>query len=199
MSRVVANINDLNSYLADCPDVFLRAPMLLKNNEIDGEVSVGAVISDLLGIISGDFLNIEEVRKFYRVHNTKELNHYKLILIAARLLSHDVFVQAEVTKSEVMHLLENTIKKPAMLVDAEDFILDEERREELIRHCLNAFDILPESENKARAYDRLKAIDSVERDKVMHEAQKAHQRAKELREAMARKRAQEAASKMSRE
>lgn len=85
------------------------------------------------------------------------------------------------------------------LVDADQLVLDPDRREELIRLCLKMIDVLPEGETKAQAADRLGALDSVERQKVIRATQEKLEHARQLKKAMEAKRAAEAASRYNRE
>lgn len=68
-----------------------------------------------------------------------------------------------------------------------------------MRLCLQALDLRPWGETEIQALDRLNTVDSLERKRVMRESLAAHKRAEEIRQAMARKEAEEAASKMTRE
>jgi hypothetical protein len=79
------------------------------------------------------------------------------------------------------------------------YIEDVDRREELIRVALAAVDLRPESESQAQAEDRLLMVSSFERKRVMEAAKAAEERAAQIREALAKKAAEEAANKMSRE
>lgn len=79
------------------------------------------------------------------------------------------------------------------------YIEDVDRREELIRVALAAVDLRPEGETQVQADDRLLMVSSFERKRVMEAAKAAEERAAQVREALARKAAQEAANKMSRE
>ncbi|HEX7643260.1 MAG TPA: hypothetical protein VF472_13725 [Burkholderiaceae bacterium] len=83
--------------------------------------------------------------------------------------------------------------KPRQIID------DVDRREELIRLALSDLDMRPAGETEAQAQDRLAAISSMERERIVRAAQAAEARAKEIREALARQAAQEAANKWTRE
>jgi hypothetical protein len=85
------------------------------------------------------------------------------------------------------------------IVNVEQLDQDEERREELIRRTLRAVDWLLPGEMRNEADDRLKQVDSIERRRVLLAAAERERRAREVREAMARKAAEEAAAKVSRE
>lgn len=79
------------------------------------------------------------------------------------------------------------------------YVEDVDRREEFIRVALAAVDLRPQGETQIQAEDRLMTVSSFERKRVMEAARAAEERAAQIREALARKAAEEAANKMSRE
>jgi hypothetical protein len=83
----------------------------------------------------------------------------------------------------------------AAMVKPEKFVSDADRREELVRVCLSALGLRPQGETAAQATDRMTTLDSVERDRVLRATAAAEKRARQIREAMARAAAQEAASR----
>lgn len=87
----------------------------------------------------------------------------------------------------------------AALVSADVFVTDPDRREELVRLCLAALGLRPEAESEAQALDRLTTLSSVKREKVIRATKEHLERARQLREAMRRKEAEEAAAKATRE
>jgi len=70
-----------------------------------------------------------------------------------------------------------------------------DRREELVRVLLASIDVRPAGETIEQSFDRKATLDSVERSKVMQATIAAEKRAREIREAMARKAALESASR----
>jgi hypothetical protein len=54
------------------------------------------------------------------------------------------------------------LEELADLRDAETFVDDAERREELARRCLDALGLVPEGESKEQAKDRLSTLDSIQ-------------------------------------
>ena len=76
---------------------------------------------------------------------------------------------------------------------------DEDRREELVRRTLRAVRLALPGESSQEAEDRMRQVDSVERHRVLRAAAQREKRSREVREAMARKAAEEAAAKVSRE
>jgi hypothetical protein len=87
----------------------------------------------------------------------------------------------------------------AVVVRAKQFVADQERREELTRLTLDFLGFVPQGETETKAKDRLTTLNSVERAYLMEKTRQAQERARQLREEMARQEAEEAASKMSRE
>jgi len=74
-----------------------------------------------------------------------------------------------------------------------------ERAEELVRRGLRAVGVRPAGETEAQAEDRLRQVDSVERRRVLAEAEGRERRARESKEALAQKAAEEAVPKVGRE
>jgi len=98
----------------------------------------------------------------------------------------------------------------AAVAAAEAFVRDEDRREELARLCLAGLDLLPEGETADQMEDRLSAVSSVARARVVAaareklqaarlEAQREAERARKVQEELQRKAEAEAAAKGSRE
>lgn len=200
------DITTLTNHLAACPGDFLREPVVLQQKETRGVVETGAVVSDILHALGGKLLDAVAAANFRYTATKEHSNHLQLILIACHLLHADFFTGGEDSQQKRPELapkarawLENELGPLAQIVDARSFITDGERREELVRRCLAALDILPAGESPNASRDRLSTLDSIERERVIQETRKAQIRAQQLREEMARKRAEEAASKMMRE
>ncbi|MFN7145495.1 MAG: hypothetical protein ACK4YP_17100, partial [Myxococcota bacterium] len=75
----------------------------------------------------------------------------------------------------------------------------DERREELVRRCLRAAGRRPGGETMAEADDRFAQVDAIARARVLREAEDRERRSRDVREALARAAAEEAAAKVSRE
>jgi hypothetical protein len=98
----------------------------------------------------------------------------------------------------------------AQVASAAAFVQDEDRREELVRLCLSGLGLVPDGETPNQAEDRLTALSSVARVRAVaaakeklrlakEEAEREEARARQVREELARKAAEEAAAKGSRE
>jgi len=85
------------------------------------------------------------------------------------------------------------------LAQAPSFVRDPDRREELVRLCLRDLGLRPAGETVAQAQDRLATLNTAERQRVLQAARQAEERARAIREAMAKQAAEEAAAQYSRE
>ncbi len=184
-------LEQLTHRLAECPAEFLAEPKLGGK----GVVHVDAVVSDLLRDLGGTSLNDDEAGRFV-LASKSERNRLRLVLIAAWLLRHEWFCQVGCYAESAKGWLGGGFDGLPDLVVADLFVRDPDRREELARLCLTALSLRPAGENEAQAADRLKTLSCVERNRVVQESREQVQRARELREAMKKKAAEEAAAKV---
>lgn len=108
---------------------------------------------------------------------------------APYLTNKRLALSALTTTAEALH----AGGRPAHYVD------DIDRREEFIRVVLDTLELRPEGETPDQAQDRLASISSAERMKLIAASRAAEERARQVREALARKAAEEAADKWTRE
>jgi hypothetical protein len=94
-----------------------------------------------------------------------------------------------------LEFLEREIPRCAPYLHVDRLLADADRREEFVRRLLLNMNLRPAGETEAQASDRLQTLDSAERQRVLRAAAKAEHRAREIREAMARAAAQDAASR----
>lgn len=181
----------LTHRLAECPSEFLALPRL---RDQDG-VHVTAVVSDLLVDLGGRGLDPADDTF---EGGPDERNWLQTVLIACWLL-HDEWFRARELWSDLHTLLAHDLIELSRDVQAPQFVADPDRREELVRWCLRSLKLLPAGETQAQAEDRLTTISTAERLRVIKEAQAAEARAREIREAMARRAAEEAAAHYARE
>ena len=191
-------LENLTRRLAECPVDFLAEPRARGG---EGQVEVAAVVFDLLRDLGGRVLSREEAEGF-RLSDPKskdERNRLRLILIASWLL-HDVWFRSRDQYADKSYeLLTEGLREVATLVDPQKFVSDPDRREELARLCLKGLGLRPAGETVEQALDRLTTLDSVERVRVVRAAREAEERARQIREEMARKAAEEAAANYGRE
>ena len=82
---------------------------------------------------------------------------------------------------------------------ATKYINDSERREEFARFLLARLDYRPAGESITQATDRLSALSTTERNRLLQESREAEARARAIREALAKQAAAESADKWTRE
>lgn len=124
---------------------------------------------------------------------------YRLSLLIACFIADDSFAGHDFPAASLIGLLTQTARELAEAGPGAIYTSDVDRREEFIRVVLNTIGLRPAGESENQAEDRLQASSSVERRRVLQAARKAEERSRELREALAKKKAQEAADKMMRE
>lgn len=181
-------LEDLTRRLADCPPEFL----LELPDEEAGLVNPGAVLSDALAAFGGPPLAAGEAKAVAQRRGAR------LAMTAAWLLGHDSFAgRAGLAPKAKAFLL--SLAPLAAAVEPGLFVTDADRREELARLALRALGLRAAGESAAQAEDRLAALDSLETRRTAELARAAQERAREVREAMKRKAAEEAAAKASRE
>lgn len=169
----------LTRRLADTPRDFLVEP---------DQVSVAAVVSDVLRMAGGSGLSA--------ALPGLDRNVARLVLITCWLAADEELLAAS-DAARLRELLTSGLTRLAGLVDAEKFVSDPDRREELARITLRALGLAVAGETPAQSEDRLSTVDSVRRQEVLVAAREAEERAAAIRKAMEEKRAQEAAARYS--
>jgi hypothetical protein len=171
-------LESLTHRLADTPEEFLLDP---------ATISVTAIVYDHLRA-----MGVPNPTLACEAHPT-------LTAITAWLLHDDWFLARPDLAPAMQKVLATALKPLAEVVRPREFVSDPDRREELVRFCLNQLGLRPQGESEAQAKDRLTALDSVERVRVLRDTQEAEARAQEVRKKMAQRAAEEAAAKATRE
>lgn len=188
-------LESLTRRLSECPPDFLAEP---RRPGGQGKIEVAAVVSDLLEAMGGKPL--KEAGPF-GYPNAREVNAHRnrlrLVLVGAWLLYSDELRRAPADRAR--EWLARGMGELSTYVQAEALVQDPDRREEFVRLGLKALGMRPKGESLEQAQDRLATLSSVERARVVKQAQEAERRAREIREEMARKAAEEAAASWGRE
>lgn len=184
----------LTHRLSQCPREFLDAPRIGSQ----GVIRTAGVVADLMLDITGTLPALDDCREFEETA-PKDKAWLRLVLVSAWLLHDRWFQERPEHAARLWNLLRKGLQSLAQVVTAEQCVLEPDRREELVRYCLNALAVVPSGETAAQAVDRLKALNSIERVRVMQEAKRAEEHARKVREAMQEKQAKEAAAKATRE
>jgi len=180
--------------IADTPADFLAEPRLGKK---DG-VEVAAVAADLCRSL-GRAPQTQDLARLHGKLGDKDRNRLAITLIASWLLSEPWFREQSPSLESLLSVLVDGAEELARETPARKFVEDPERREELARFVLARLGYRPAGETVAQAEDRLTGLSAAERTRVLKAARAAEARAKAIREALARKAAQESADKWSRE
>jgi hypothetical protein len=194
MEKIGPDLPRLTRRLAEIPADFLDEPKIGKG----GRLVVVALVNDLVERF-GRRATASELSIFESSNPKQDRNRLQLIAIATWLLAEEWFATANISAEDILALLAQQLTEMASATRADKFVTDSERREEFSRVILARLNFRPASESKAQAIDRLSSLSSIERQRLLEESRAAEKRAREIREALARKAAQESADKWTRE
>jgi hypothetical protein len=179
--------------VAETPSDFLAEPRTTSGR---GAVHVPAVVSDLLALHACDSLDLTALAPD---DSPAARARAGLSLLLCWLLADPELIARRFPASTLHTLLTAGAYELSVQLAPSKYRDDPERREELVRFALARLDLRPSGETLAQAQDRLTALSSAERARVVAAARQAEQRARAIREALARKAAQESADKYTRE
>jgi hypothetical protein len=194
MTESEPSLERLMRRLAETPPSLLAAP---RTKDAPDGVHVAAVVRDVLER-TGPVTQLPEVRALLAKLASppaSEERALRLTLVAAWLLDDAVFANEAERAQRVTAFLTEAVPLLASAADPALFVTDAERREELVRRALAAFGARPAGESEATAEDRLAALDSGGRSGFLRDAWARLKRAREIREAMRKKEAEEAAAR----
>jgi hypothetical protein len=165
-----------------------------------GITPVHAVVADLCDTLYGQPPD-DDLLQAFRPANTGKAERSRLlwVLAACHLLWHSALRERSLPADGLRRLLVQDLAGLAAVTPAERLLDEEERREELVRRAFAALGLRLPGESAKEAEDRLAQVDSVERQRLLRAAAEKEKRAREVREMMARRAAEEAAAKVSRE
>lgn len=162
-----------------------------------GVAAVDAVVLDLFELLD---LEIPKSLEEFGVNQTVMERRRLQITLLLTWLCADVTLQTHLKNAALLlQILQKVPAELARYTTVEQLVSDIDRREELARLTLARMQLLPLGESAAQAQDRLNVLSSAERERLVAASRAAELRARELREAMARRAAEEAADKMGRE
>ena len=193
-SRPGPPLERLTRRLAETPAEFMAEPRIGET----GTLAVAALVNDLLSGFGGG-LDDTQLQRFTSGDRRADRNRLMLTALAVWLLGDAWFTAERPDRHALLGLLDTTVAGLAATAPFTAFIHDPDRREELARTALMALGVAPEGETPAQAADRLSAVSAAERARLLAASRQAEERARTVREALARKAAQEAADKWTRE
>ena len=180
--------------LAETPGDFLGEPRLGGV----GTVAVDALLGDVLFGLG--MASPPEVLATFGPHQlASQRNLFKMGMIAAWLLADDWLVASPPNRVRLTEFLLTALPELAAQSPAGAYVAESDRREELARTLLARLGFRPEGETIEQATDRLTMISAAERSRLLEASRAADARAREVREALVRKAAQESADKWTRE
>lgn len=194
MNKIGPDLEALTHRLAETPREFLDEPRISSS----GIVNVAALVNDLLKM-HGARASIEALSRFQSQNLKVDRNRLALVMIAVWLLADDWFVAARSAQTVLLRVLDEAVTELAAATPAHKFVHDPDRREELVRVTLARLDFRPAGETLAQATDRLSSISGTERQRLLEASRASEERARAIREALAKKAAEESADKWSRE
>ncbi|HEX3625891.1 MAG TPA: hypothetical protein VH280_10750 [Verrucomicrobiae bacterium] len=187
-------LESLTRRLAETPEEFLFEPRI----GVSGHVHVAAVAGDLAKALNVP-LKAGELVRFAGNDARQDRNRLAITLLFCWILFDEWFRQANCGHDAVLKLLDSESKELASQIAARKFVTDPDRREEMARVTLARLGFRPAGESLAQAQDRLTTLNSTERARVMRAARVAEERARQIREALKKKAAEESADKWTRE
>lgn len=187
-------LETLTRRLAETPEDFLAEPRI----GMSGRVYVAAVAGDLLRSL-GAIVDVTALSGLEGKDARQDRNRLSVALLLCWLLADDWFRQNKLASNALLELLSKGSIQLGAQVASRKFVTDPDRREELARFSLARLGLRPAGESVAQAQDRLTSLSSAERARVLQASRAAEERARAIREALARKAAQESADKFTRE
>lgn len=185
-------LQKLTHRLSECPPEFLMEPKCGDG----GIIHVGAVVSDLMVSMGGTALEKTEARLFW-TPDAKRRNYRRVVLICSWIFHDSWFRDAKRFSKQALSFLKSDLDDLSKLVNADLFVTDPDRREELVRLCLNALDLIPQDEKESQALDRLETLNSVKRSKIIKDTRAKQDLVEKLRKAMQEQKTKEAAARYS--
>ncbi|MBI3469603.1 MAG: hypothetical protein HY000_41920, partial [Planctomycetes bacterium] len=177
--------------LSECPAEFLQVSTEKDRPAVD----VVAIVCDHMRPMTPDEPPERQTFALEAIRNGKPARQ-GLVSIICWLLHDEWFLARPDLAPDMWNLLISPqLTQRSAMIKPEKFVSDADRREELVRVCLSSLGLRPKGETAAQATDRLTTLDSVERERVLRATAAAEKRAREVRQAMARAQAQEAASR----
>lgn len=193
MKQEGPSLEHLLRRLAETPSDFLAAPRTTSGR---GVVHVAAVVADLLAFHGQ---GIADFRAFTPDDFAPSGRRVGVALLLSWFLADPELIALKIPVSSLITLLTEGAAELASQNGAAKYRDDSERREELVRFALARLDLRPVGETIVQAQDRLTTLSSIERNRVLAASRAAVERSRAVREALARKAAQESADKYTRE
>lgn len=194
MNRIGPPLPALTRRLTEIPSDFLGEPRLGSR----GTIAADALLNDVLTLLgAGNEPKVLEA--FGPTQPAARRNACKLGLIAAWALADEWLTAERPERGALADFLLSALPELAAQSRSDAYVLEPDRREEFARTLLARLGFRPDGETVEQATDRLSMISASERARLLKASRAAEERAREVREALARKAAQESADKWTRD
>lgn len=187
-------LETLTRRLLDTPAEFLDEPRIDGN----GSVAVPALVHDLMRM-HGHRAPAHWLDALGGAQPRAQRNRLAVVMIVCWLLADEWFLTQGLPRDALVSLFEREAGLLAQATPAHNFVQEAGAGEELVRVTLAHFGYRPADESLEQAQDRLSAVSAAARRRLLDASRAAEKRAREVREALARKAAQESADKWTRE
>lgn len=194
MKNIGPSLESMTRRLLDTPAEFLAEPRI----GTTGMISVPALVNDVL-MMHGHGAEVRWLDAFAGAEVRASRNRLALAMIVAWLLADDWFVSERLAAADLCRLFDNPARELADATPAHKFATDTGHCEELARVVLARFGYRPLDETLEQASDRLVAVSGAARRKLLAASRESEKRAREVREALAKKAAEESADKWTRD
>ena len=194
MDLVGPPLEELMRRLAETPEDFLAAPRIAGA----GRIEVAAVVRDLLERLAAAPTAFD-MTLFTGADGERDRTRLGVLLVLCWLLDAPWFHAQALDRSALLALLAQAPFELAAGGDSRRLTTDAQRREELVRIALARLGYRPAGESPTQAQDRLQSISTSERARLLTASRAAEERSRKIREELAKKAAQEAADKWTRE
>jgi len=193
MDREGPLLEKLLRRIIDTPPDFLAEPKVGNH----GVVHVDAVAGDVASLLGG--VHARKPLSRFATDDMSEQNRLAIALLACWVYADAWFRAAGIPPHTLIAALDALSSELSPHAPAKSFHADPDRREELVRTALARLNMRPAGETAAQAQDRLTNVSAAERRRTVDAARGAAERVRAIREALARKAAEESADKMWRE
>jgi hypothetical protein len=190
MNQEGPSLDSLTRRLAETPAALFLDPRIGS----EGRIHTAAVVADLFALHRLE-LPPGAAEGLDGAAPAADRNRHAVALLFCRLLSDAALIGLASDAAGLWELFDVTARELACSGPAESFVHQTDRREELVRVALASLGLRPAGESTAEALARLVHLHGPERTRTLVEAR----RAREVRDALARRTAQEAADKWMRE
>ena len=192
------NLYSLLFHLRNCPPLFCRTPVYF---DVDG-IQTYALLADCFRLVSDDYLLDNSALPTESDLNKLGQPAQIGIQVACWLFSHKYFNRPQ-QKQQIWDGMKtfmfNRLPELSIYVKVEEWIENEDRNEEFVRLAIDCCGLRPDGESENEATDRLDALNTIKRFKVLENSTGAFDRMMEIRRTMAENKAREAANVYGRE